>query len=68
MGITIATMNIYYFIGKELTGSIGAWGEFGETANCLNDHYICGVQIRQESNQDTEDDTGLNDIVFKCCA
>ena len=62
-------MYIHPFAGSEITGPTGEWGTFGDTYKCPDDHYICGVQIKQEPQQGTrQDDSSLNDIVFKCCA
>jgi hypothetical protein len=54
--------------GYELSGSKNrGWGEWSGYESCTGARYVCGFQIKTESQQGTGDDTSANGMIMECC-
>jgi hypothetical protein len=52
---------------RQLTRDVHSWGgTYG--LYCLANEYVCGIWVRDEGNQGSGDDTGLNGIGVRCCS
>ncbi|KXZ42261.1 hypothetical protein GPECTOR_172g198 [Gonium pectorale] len=52
--------------GTDLVANGGIWGDWGSYTYCPANSYICGLQVRFEPD-DSSDDTALNGVRIACC-
>lgn len=53
---------------KEIDIADSGWGEI-ITANCPQNHFMCGLKVRHENTTDSKkDDTGVNGLWLNCCS
>merc|ERR1711881_13514 len=51
---------------KWVTVTNGHWGKWGKIHKCPWNHYVTSITVRDEPNQGSGDDSGLNGIMIAC--